>query len=78
VLIETRYRTVVRSRRNKRLTCSAFHSPYPLAVGTRRSLSAAAMVRRLVTPLARSSATMGANYAARRLARAEMALRAAA
>jgi hypothetical protein len=66
------------SRANRsitRRTCAGSHIPGPVAVGTQRLLSAVAMPYHDVTPLRRSSATMGANCDARASARAMRTLR---
>ena len=64
----------IRPRRSRFDTCIADHCP-PRAVATPRAVSAAAMPRRLVTPLAWISRTMGSTFAAYR---AEVSLVAAA
>jgi hypothetical protein len=63
------------SRSITRRTCAGSHIPRPVAVGTQRLLSAVAMPYHDVTPLRRSSATMGANCDARASARAMRTLR---
>jgi hypothetical protein len=52
-------------RANTRRTCTACHVLRPVGVGMLREFSAVAMPRILVTPLARISAIVGANAAAR-------------
>jgi hypothetical protein len=56
-------------RFNTRETCAAYQRPLPAGVRMPRSLNAAAIPLRLVTPAACSSFTMGARSAALSLAR---------
>jgi hypothetical protein len=53
------------SRANNRRTCTACHVLRPVGVGMLRSFSAVAMPFNVVMPLARISAIVGANAAAR-------------
>jgi hypothetical protein len=57
------------SRASTRRTCTACHSPRPLAVGMPRLVNSAAMACSEVMPFARSALMVGATSAACRLAR---------
>jgi hypothetical protein len=64
------------NRANTLRTCVPDHSPRPVAVGTRRRFSSAAMARRLRAPAACASVMIGARSAARASARAVRTARA--